>query len=414
MQPDLNFLDLISAIGVAQGGFLSALLYLHKPRTLANNLLATFILLFALLTAGDILHSSHLLWRYPHLFLVLDPLTFFLSPLLYGYVLALIRPAFRLNKNLLLHLLPGVLLYIELIPVYIQSAEAKRHMLLMDNAASAPQLDPVLLVAAGQMLVYLAAAWLALRRHSVAIRNTYSFTERVELRWLRVMTAVMTVIWLCFAAAAVLEIPLLKMVDRVLFPIAVYTIGYFGIQQPALFRQNPKGYLAPIESLPEQRSKENVVPGEKIANSTLFLPGTDQTQAVLEEELTDKRKYSHSTLTPDIAALYATQLVELMEKEQLYLNNELKLQDVANRLTVRAHYVSQVLNDNIGKSFFDFVNTYRVEEAKQRLQNPAFEHYTVLAIGLESGFNSKAAFNVAFKKHTNMTPSQFRRSIKNT
>ena len=64
------------------------------------------------------------------------------------------------------------------------------------------------------------------------------------------------------------------------------------------------------------------------------------------------------------------------------------------------------------KNFFDFINSYRVESVKEMLLNKEFEHYTVLAIGLESGFNSKTSFNTVFKKMTGVTPSEYRKQNK--
>jgi AraC-like DNA-binding protein len=74
------------------------------------------------------------------------------------------------------------------------------------------------------------------------------------------------------------------------------------------------------------------------------------------------------------------------------------------------NHLSQVINAELNKSFFDFINEYRIAEAKRRLLDGRFEHYSILAIALEVGFNNKASFNRVFKKHTRMTPSDFVKS----
>ena len=71
-------------------------------------------------------------------------------------------------------------------------------------------------------------------------------------------------------------------------------------------------------------------------------------------------------------------------------------------------HLSQTINELLGQSFSDFVNSYRIEEAKRKLVDPACKHLSVLGIAEEVGFNSKSSFNSVFKKHTAMTPSEFR------
>jgi YesN/AraC family two-component response regulator len=99
-----------------------------------------------------------------------------------------------------------------------------------------------------------------------------------------------------------------------------------------------------------------------------------------------------------------------MENEKLFLDGDLTLQKLAERLAIPAQHLSQVINERLDQTFSDFINKYRVEEAKRRLLDPKTQHYTVLAIGEEVGFNSKSSFNAVFKKYTNTTPSEFRKA----
>jgi AraC-like DNA-binding protein len=70
--------------------------------------------------------------------------------------------------------------------------------------------------------------------------------------------------------------------------------------------------------------------------------------------------------------------------------------------------LSQTINEQLRQSFSEFLNSYRIEEAKRRLRDPAFKHLSILGIAEDVGFNSKSSFNAVFKKHTNLTPSEFR------
>src|SRR5439155_27331821 len=88
---------------------------------------------------------------------------------------------------------------------------------------------------------------------------------------------------------------------------------------------------------------------------------------------------------------------------------DLSLPKLAAKLALPTHHLSQIINARLNQNFFDFINSYRVEEAKQMLLDPAKKHYSLLVISEEVGFNSKSAFNTAFKKQTSLTPSEFRK-----
>lgn len=126
--------------------------------------------------------------------------------------------------------------------------------------------------------------------------------------------------------------------------------------------------------------------------------------------LNESEKYAHSTLSPQEAENIFHQLTHLMKQEKYYLNADLNLQKLANQLQISKHILSQVLNEVTGKNYYDFVNEYRVKEAKRLLLNPKKQQFTIAALAYEAGFSSLSAFNEIFKKHTQLTPSQFRKS----
>ena len=99
--------------------------------------------------------------------------------------------------------------------------------------------------------------------------------------------------------------------------------------------------------------------------------------------------------------------------EKNYLDPQITLEKVASELNISAGHLSKIINTDLGVSFKDYLNNLRVTEAKTYLQNPDFSNYTLVAIGLEAGFNSKSAFNASFKKITGLTPSQFKSQTSN-
>lgn len=99
--------------------------------------------------------------------------------------------------------------------------------------------------------------------------------------------------------------------------------------------------------------------------------------------------------------------------EKNYLDPQITLEKVASELNISAGHLSKIVNTDLDTSFKDYLNNLRVSEAKSYLQNPNFSNYTLVAIGLEAGFNSKSAFNASFKKITGLTPSQFKSEASN-
>lgn len=108
---------------------------------------------------------------------------------------------------------------------------------------------------------------------------------------------------------------------------------------------------------------------------------------------------------------YIVALENFIVTDKNYLDSSLSLDMVADKLKLNKSYLSRLINTELGKNFSDYVNELRVEEAKSYIENPEFRHYTLVSIGLEAGFNSKSAFNLAFKKFTGLTPSEYKKNL---
>jgi AraC-like DNA-binding protein len=104
---------------------------------------------------------------------------------------------------------------------------------------------------------------------------------------------------------------------------------------------------------------------------------------------------------------YKKQLEALMQEEKPYLEPQLTLPELATQMQISLHLLSKVINDGYDKNFHDFINSYRIDEFKTLILQPKYRHQTILAVALDAGFNSKTAFNRAFKKLTNSTPREF-------
>lgn len=119
-------------------------------------------------------------------------------------------------------------------------------------------------------------------------------------------------------------------------------------------------------------------------------------------------KYAKSSLTDDLSEHYFSKVTEFMRVEKPYLNPEIKLSTLASNLKIQPNHLSQVINERFGCNFFDFINKYRIEEAKLKLKNSG-NRDKMLTIALDCGFNNKVSFYKYFKKITGCTPTEFRR-----
>lgn len=118
------------------------------------------------------------------------------------------------------------------------------------------------------------------------------------------------------------------------------------------------------------------------------------------------RKDGHLFTLKDRESLY-NKLLDHMESNKIYLNSKLKIKDLSDILDTNPTYLSQAINSQSKRSFFDFINMYRIEYAKKLLSNKDYSKYTIEAIAKESGFNSRSVFYTAFKKFSDSSPSDY-------
>ena len=127
------------------------------------------------------------------------------------------------------------------------------------------------------------------------------------------------------------------------------------------------------------------------------------------------RKFSMQKTNPIVKEVKQNEhiktLQQMINRDKIHLDNNITLESVAEKLNLNKSYLSRLINSELKMNFSDYLNSVRVEEAKSYISNPEFSNYTLVAIGLEAGFNSKSAFNNAFKKFTGLTPSEYRKSL---
>lgn len=132
------------------------------------------------------------------------------------------------------------------------------------------------------------------------------------------------------------------------------------------------------------------------------------------EQLNDKRNLktiAETSKRPENKSELIISFEKLITEKKRFTDSSLSLNGVATELDLNKTYLSRVINSELGTGFSDYVNRLRIEEAKNCMAVPKFNHYSLVSIGLEVGFNSKSAFNSAFKKYTGLTPSEYREKL---
>ncbi len=124
-------------------------------------------------------------------------------------------------------------------------------------------------------------------------------------------------------------------------------------------------------------------------------------------------RYEKLRLPESEEELYVKKLRDYMNEKKPYLQEELTLQDLAGELSLSINHISMILNIRLKQNFYNFINSYRIEEVKQKLSSPDFKDHNILSIAFSSGFNSKSTFNTAFKKFTGKTPKEYRSDLSN-
>ena len=395
----LDWIQLAAVVGALQGLLLTGVLLARRNNSTANRLLAVLIATFTVFLASSVYYGAGLVRVYPHFFGVSYPTPWLFGPLVYLYAVAASDRSWRFTGRELLHFLPGFISVLVAAPYYLMSGADKIAMWDRMIAGDVPTrlmiIDPTKYVSG---IWYSIATVLYLRRHRRQVEHSYSNVARVNLVWLLWLAGGAAATWVIATALGITEIATALGVtdmarlrdDHVSLAIAiiVYGIGYMGLRQPEVFRYVTAEYPVAI----------------RLVGPSAGSPATPKPEAPV-------LRYERSGLGDREAEKLKESLLRVMDAERPWKDSELTLADLAERLDTTPHKISEVLNSEIGQTFYDFVNSYRVREVQRRIQAGDARTLKMLALALDAGFASKSTFNEAFKKHTRQTPSGFRQAV---
>lgn len=362
------------------------MLFAKKDNHAANVVLAVGMLALSI----DIFHSAYLAFNYYESFPHFIGITF-AFPFLYGPIFYLYAKLISSNNNTLktkyyLNFIPFILVVIYgMIFVYFKSGDFKIALVKGKLATPISLLKFIGYLKPVHGIIYVLLTIKVVRDFNSKIKNSFSSIERINLKWLMHLTIGLSIVWGVVVLSYIVNFISTKEIHMNQFiyitaSVLIYSIGYFSLRQPQIFSPRiQKPDTAPVTDSMKQMEKST--------------------------------SYQKSGLSEEEGISYQKNLIELMERDKPYLNNELTLRDLADKLAMSTHNLSEILNTRIKQNFYDFINSYRIEEVKQRLAQGESEKFSLIAIAFDSGFNSKTAFNTVFRKITGLTPSQYRKQL---
>jgi AraC-like DNA-binding protein len=365
------YIDPVLYIGISQSFFAGLLVSTKKPATVANRLMAAWLFLICLENIFALINSRVLeMYSFPFI-------TFTYGPLLFLYVRFMTDPERKFNWLALFHFVPFLIFFI--ISVIFRTEPLVRDLRSFFKPDEFISLRIIYSTCFFlSITIYSALAFIEIKRHQSNLKNLVSYTSGIiTLNWLKIIS-------ISFYAAYFILFILggLNIIGNyipfdpyfVIFGfIALFSFffSFYAIKQPVIFGQ--------------EFSSDN-------------------------NNRKEPEKYIKSGLRDDQAKEYLEELISFMDKNKPYLDRDLTIHRLSGLTGIPKHYITQVLNENYKRNFFTFINEYRVQEVIERFSDPKYNHYTILAIAFDAGFNSKTTFNSIFKSQTGMTPSRYRES----
>jgi len=376
-----NIHDVALLLRLGECALLAVLFFVHRSsRPASNTWLAVFLLLNAMI-AFHVLSLWGEAFRFvvykhtPFLFFVFEVAYFLEGPILLWYTRSLVFKGFRLRRADLFHLIPAALTPFILYVLYFRHPTTVRDQIATNfyNYGAIEQgfdwlihPEKTLVVIYGFLCLHQIITY---RRH---LRQNYSNTEQIDLTWLMLLIGGFLVSWICLLVA--------------------HLLGLAGYAQPATVIAIAANYVTLVLL--------NVLIFYALSYNGVFegLSAVQTEQGIGDDD--------------EKIASYVEPVLRGITDEKLYLNPKLTLEEFSARVALPARTVSRTINGHLNQNFHEFVNRYRVEEAKRALLAKGEPEMAINEIAEAAGFNSKVAFNRFFKKFTGMTPTEFRKQGK--
>jgi len=358
------------------------LLTVKSNKKLSNNLFAGYLLINAIDISGFFL-AENITVNYPNLEIFRWTLCLLSMPLLFLYVLTICYTDFRLKWKHLLHFTLFILFNLALVPrIYLANNVAKKYFFKHHFETTEMLFFQSLIEL--QYLFYIVAIITVLKKFKAIYLENYTNPSTAVYKWLSQMLIVF-VIDHYFSTLR----NLLRYTEYHSFLVSVNALGgIIALLVTCWFVLNALHHPELFTGI----------------NSNL-----QTVKKLISKNKTSSKKGIPPDENPEINSKIAS-IKQHMSMAKPYLDPSLTIHDLANQINIPVSELSILINVYLNQHFFDFVNHYRIENAMEILRNHSKKELTILQTLDKVGFNSKSSFNTAFKKHTSVTPTQYRNS----
>ena len=376
--------NFLTAFLVGESFLLSSILYFHplKQNAKANKWLSLFAFLLGTAFIGSYIEKVGISGFYPFIVKWINSLQFLLAPGIYISILYFVNPTGKFKVRYWLHFLPFLLFAVieNLVNWSEKSISTKTLFDIGETSFFVRDILPF------QILSYIFISYLTLLKHQRNLKLITADTQNINLNWLKLFLLILIFPLLFLINDAFGVFPSLLKFTETIYSISILFLAYYAIKQTAVFPYKSEE-LAEISEIIQQENIQADEPQPPVIKSKRL---SDEQVSNLSEQLND-----------------------LMTNDKIYLDNEINLTTFADKLGISIHDASYLINEVTGNNFYNFINQHRIAEAKKLLTSSKSDKLNMLGIAFESGFNSKTAFNTAFKKWVGISPSEYAKQQKN-
>lgn len=369
--PSFNTWTTIFLFAAIQGIFVSVVFFfVKKENRTANLLLALLVFLFSLTLIEYVLYWTKYLYQLPHFMQLSDGFPFLFGVILFLYFQKVFLQ-YRFSKKDFWHFLPFALLIIYMLPVYLSTTEVKQAWMMGERVYPSlfhwPKFMrniPLNWLKIAHMCLYaflIFKTFNGLSKTNNEVRTWFNWLSGLFIGFIASYTSYFILVNFAFFNSEWDYMISFSMM------FTIYFIAWFGYLQPKIF----SGFT-------------------------------------LKEAVAEPQRYKNSALDMEVSNEILELLDEVMISKKLYRNSELRLDFLADEVGTSKHYLSQVINEQKGMSFFEYINSLRIAEAKVLLAEKSKKELNIIDIAYIVGFNNKVSFNNTFKKTTGKTPTEFR------
>ncbi|NIF04369.1 helix-turn-helix transcriptional regulator [Chryseobacterium sp. Tr-659] len=392
MSANFNIFDTIVIVGILQGIAAAIAVYFYPSGTPGKKLLSTILVTLALLSFKILLHTLQL-WQNPDIRyfpLAVDTL---IQPLFYLYVCSLTDKDFSFNRKQFRHFIPAILFQLHAMVVYtaaLSQPSLPTKDLIAENYFHYNSIkwieDVFALFSAG---IYWYFSFRRIQIYRKWLFTSQSATQYSELTWLRnllIGTGILVIVLLLSSLYAnILQLQHSFLYLEIFYVYLTLLIYFLSFQ----------GYKSLLTS------------------EVQVLRLSDHESSSAQIELIDSDDQEIKTTGNDeLFSTIGSALKEVMDKQLLFMEPELNIKEVAAAVHFPSAQVSAAINAKFGVNFRSWVNSYRIEEVKKRLNDPAFRHLSITGIAFDCGFNSEASFYRIFRNQTGYSPKTYLQNLK--